>query len=209
MGLQRPITEAQIEEFGLNGYILLRQVICPSQVDVYSTYALLQRFTGHYENISETKSKDHYADVLGESLLLHLQPTIEAVCGRKLLPAYSFLRIYQTGSIIEKHTDRPSCEISASMTLGYRSSELWPLWVESRGKTVANTLDGGDLLIYRGSDIPHWRDRFNGRYWIQMFFHYVDAAGHYTDYKFDRRVLLGLPSIYKQSETLGKEDATR
>ena len=57
----------------------------------------------------------------------------------------------------------------------------------------AITLHRGDMLVYKGRELAHWRERFDGNYWIQAFFHYVDANGALASYKFDRRRGIGLP----------------
>lgn len=192
------VKTGDIRLFSLHGYVVLRDVIPRPHLDVYANYAMLQRFADYYEYEGATNSQNRYADILGESLLLHLQPLMERVSGRKLLPTYSFLRIYSSGAEMERHIDRPTCEISASLTLGYHAPSLWPLWVERDNEPVANFLDRGDLLAYKGCEIPHWREKFSGRHWIQMFFHYVDANGPFAGHKYDDRVMLGLPSKYRQ-----------
>ncbi len=187
---------SQQESFAKHGYILLHGVCDPASLAIYSTYALMQRFNDHYETIppDDLEGRYHrYADVLAESMLLHLQPAMERATGLNLLPTYSYLRIYETGNFLGRHIDRPSCEISGSLTLGYDASELWPLWVESKGQARPVTLAAGDMLVYRGRDLPHWRERFDGRYWIQVFFHYVDAAGPFVSHKYDGRSRLGGP----------------
>jgi hypothetical protein len=55
-------------------------------------------------------------------------------------------------------------------------------------------METGDLVIYRGCEVEHWREEFiapEGSYHIQVFLHYVDANGPYADYKYDRRPSIG------------------
>ena len=55
-------------------------------------------------------------------------------------------------------------------------------------------MEPGDIVIYRGCDLAHWRDPFNApedSWHIQAFFHYVDANGPYPEFKWDRRPMLG------------------
>ena len=47
------------------------------------------------------------------------------------------------------------------------------------------------MLVYRGADVPHWREAFDGKWCVQTFLHYVDADGQYTDFKFDGRERIG------------------
>jgi hypothetical protein len=64
------------------------------------------------------------------------------------------------------------------------------------GKKVI--LQPGDMVIYRGCDIKHWRDPYDGNQQIQVFLHYVDVNGKYADHKFDKRPMLGLISESKK-----------
>ena len=137
--------------------------------------------------------RDRYADPLMESILLHLKPTMEQVTGLSLFPTYSYLRIYEPGAVLARHKDRHACEISASVTLGYDAPEPWPLWLETHQHSRSITLHRGDMLVYKGRELEHWRERFDGNYWIQAFFHYVDANGPLASYKFDGRRGIGLP----------------
>ena len=57
-------------------------------------------------------------DMLSDTLLLVLQPIIEKEIGLKLIPTYSFMRLYTKGNSLAKHTDRESCEISTTIFLG-------------------------------------------------------------------------------------------
>ncbi len=188
-----------------NRYAVVRNSVDPGSMAVIRDYALMQRqHDKFYDREPITDSLDHYADVLGESLLLELKPLIERVTARKLLPSYSWLRIYYPGSELPKHIDRKSCEVSASLTVGYDADEHWPLFVESQGRDIAVELEPGDLLIYDGSDVPHWREKFSGRYWIQIFLHYVDEAGEQTAYRFDGRPAIGAPSARRPQPVPGR-----
>jgi hypothetical protein len=51
-------------------------------------------------------------------------------------------------------------------------------------------LDDGDGVVYRGCDLDHWRETCEApEGWImgQVFMHYVDANGPYSEYKYDKR----------------------
>jgi hypothetical protein len=50
------------------------------------------------------------------------------------------------------------------------------------------------MVIYRGRDLKHWREKFNppeDSWHVQGFFHYVDVNGPYADYKNDGRDTIG------------------
>ena len=104
--------------------------------------------------------------------------------------------MYKTGNVLNKHTDRESCEVSATLNLG---GDLWSIFItNSRGKEIEVKLNPGDLLIYAGIQLEHWREPFEGKECGQVFFHYNNKNGPYkTSNLYDKRTMLGLPQQYK------------
>ena len=76
---------------------------------------------------------------------------IEEVTGLELCPTYSYQRIYKQGQELDRHKDRPSCEISVTMNLG---GDPWPIYLEPSGKEgqkgIKVDLKPGDMLVYSG-----------------------------------------------------------
>ena len=181
-------------QFSKQGYLVLKQAISQETVEIAKDYFTMQIFNpGHYRKSAACpKAVDRYGDPLGESLLIHCRPLLEEHVGLRLHSTYSFVRLYRHGSDLRKHTDRPSCEISATLTIGYKASELWPMMLEVGGETKTIELDRGDLLVFQGNEQPHWREPFQGDQWIQVFLHYVDAEGNFQEYKYDKRAMLGI-----------------
>jgi hypothetical protein len=97
------------------------------------------------------------------------------------------LRIYVRGAELAKHTDRNSCEISATVPIEFESQNNWPLCIEVDGNVRKIELEPGDALIYKGIQIPHWREAFQGERQVQIFLHYVRKDGPYSEFKFDGR----------------------
>jgi len=99
------------------------------------------------------------------------------------------------GASLARHTDRPSCEISATVTVARRPDEAdWPLWFETRGgEAVPLAMAPGDAALHSGPDLAHWREPFAGEWQSQVFLHYVRADGPHADHKFDKRPRLGAP----------------
>ena len=137
-----------------------------------------------------------YGDLLMDGLLNTLLPDIEKASGLKLLPTYSYFRVYKKGDSLERHVDRPSCEISVSLCLGFEDGESWPIWIEVPRGAISVSLNPGDALLYRGIECPHWREAFEGNCQAQVFLHYVDQDGPCAEWKFDKgRSTAGLQSI--------------
>ena len=148
--------------------------------------------------IPETYS--HYADIVMETLLQKVKPIMEKESKVKLSETYSYARIYKKGDELKRHKDRYSCEISTTMHLG---GDEWPIYLEPSGKEgqdgVEVNLKPGDMLMYRGCDLEHWRSAFKGQDCGQVFLHYNDASGKDVEKnKFDGRSLIGLPSYFKK-----------
>jgi hypothetical protein len=131
-----------------------------------------------------------------DSLLLILQPLVEAITGKNLYPTYGYHRVYTAGAELPKHKDRVSCEISLNFCVGYfydtqDSTYKWNIFMD--GNEVET--DIGDLIIYKGLEVEHWRKPFicgDNSWQTQVFLHYVDADGEYSDYKWDGRENFGI-----------------
>ncbi len=128
-----------------------------------------------------------YGDFMMDGLLVELLPDIERASGLALFPTYSYFRVYKHGDTLAKHTDRPSCEISATLCLGFEAEKPWPIWIDSPQGPSSVILGPGDGLIYRGTECAHWRTIFKGTSQAQVFLHYVNQSGPYTEWKFDKR----------------------
>lgn len=126
-------------------------------------------------------------DVFMDGLLVDLLPLAESVTQLKLFPTYSYFRVYKQGDILVKHTDRPACEISLTLCLGYEDDNPWPLLLETPAGVASIELAAGDALIYRGTECAHWREPMKARRAAQTFLHYVDQNGPYAEWKYDKR----------------------
>jgi hypothetical protein len=130
-----------------------------------------------------------------DSLLEMLLPRIEGETGVRLYPTFSFFRVYKHGDVLRRHHDRQSCEISVTLNLGYAAAEPWPIWVEAAGTAKSFSLQPGDALLYRGIEVPHWRDSFPGEHCAQVFLHYVAQHGPYREWAFDKRPTLAISPL--------------
>ena len=194
-------------DFSKKGYCLIKNAVNPELRDFITQYALfdeMQDFTPDGQQVPNAHSK--YGDPAMETLLLNLHDLMQKHTGLELYPTYSFYRVYRPGDDLKIHKDRPSCEISATLCFNYSydtEDYTWPIYME--GNQVKQ--NPGDLVIYKGCELDHWRDVFDLRddnaWHVQGFFHYVDANGPYNDYKFDKRDSIGeVKDIKKQSYNL-------
>lgn len=101
---------------------------------------------------------------------------MEEITGLELEPAYDYCRIYPTGEVLHRHSDRPSCEVSVTLNLRNKGG-LWAFHWE--GGSVE--MEAGDAVVYRGCDVDHWREANPAEQTHQVFLHYVDMNGPYAE----------------------------
>jgi hypothetical protein len=149
-----------------------------------------------------------YAEPVIETLLGLATPMVQEHMGKELVPTYSWSRMYQHGSEMERHVDRDQCVVSGTLCLGYDLSNIeseetrekycWPIFFgPSNGrKNTKGTpvqLTPGQLCLYKGTEIEHWREPFRGVDHAQVFFHWVEKDDkNNEDLYFDSRPMLGL-----------------
>jgi hypothetical protein len=131
-----------------------------------------------------------------ETLMMKVLPVMEKHTELKLLPTYTYTRAYKKGDILRRHKDRHSCQISTTLHLG---GNEWPIYIDPTGGDNVPTgnqvdLKIGDMLVYSGCELEHWRDAFEGNVCVQTFLHYNDANGSFgKENIFDKRPMLGIP----------------
>ena len=129
-----------------------------------------------------------YGDWVMETLLIYMLDIMKKKTELKLIPTYTYTRLYEKGNVLKRHKDRPSCEVSTTLHLG---GNEWDIYLEPNNKI---SLKQGDMLIYAGCDLEHWREPFAGEICGQVFLHYNHANGPYAKTNLlDGRALLGLP----------------
>lgn len=123
-----------------------------------------------------------------DDLLVELLPRFEQITGKKLLPTYSYARLYKNGEELKIHTDREACEFSATITLGF-ADKVWPIYMgdESGANASKIKMKVGDAVVYKGIEKHHWRKKFKGLWQAQLFLHYVDADGPHAEWVWDKR----------------------
>lgn len=178
--------------FKKQGYVLVKNFISKEVAQYLFEY---QRFVAHAMAVFQNQTDDgqvpgsfgvRHGDPAFDSLMKQMKPKMEECTGLELWPTYTYTRLYRPGNELHKHTDRPSCEVSVTIKLSDTGEYNWPIWMKDK----EYTLEDGDAVIYRGCDLPHWREKCGGpdEYRMaQVFMHYVDKNGPYPDFKYDRR----------------------
>ena len=165
------------------------------------------KLVGNFNDAQVPNSYAKYADRVMETLLVDTIKVMQKKTGLRLVPTYSYCRLYKTGNILKRHKDRPSCEISTTLNLG---GDNWPIFIDPTGsnnvideyknihkpgapKGVKVDLKPGDMLIYSGCELEHWREPFKGKLCGQVFLHYNHADGQFAKSNlYDKRPMLGI-----------------
>jgi len=208
----RQAISKELAAFVANYFSIKKQVYdtCRQTRFISPYEVLLGEYEGADGQIPHTYS--NYSDIAMETLMLKCQPIMEKTTGLKLNPAYTFARIYKNGDVLKRHKDRFSCEISTTMNL---AGDPWALYlspnenvgipdgknitVESKAKGLKVDLKPGDMLVYSGCELEHWRNKFKGKECIQVFLHYNNRkTPGAKENIFDKRPHLGLPAWFKK-----------
>ena len=165
------------------------------------------KLIGTFNDRQVPNSYAKYGDRVMETLLVDTIKVMQKKTGLRLVPTYSYCRLYRTGNILKRHKDRPSCEISTTLNLG---GDPWPILIDPTGsdnvideyknihkpgapKGVEVNLKPGDMLIYSGCELDHWREPFKGNLCGQVFLHYNHADGQFAKSNlYDKRPMLGI-----------------
>jgi hypothetical protein len=153
-----------------------------------------------------------YADTLTETTSLLYGESLSQALNMNLSPTYNFIRIYEKGSILDPHRDRPACEISVTCPVTISDEKASTIYVSNyrvdyltaprrltleevkqRGDYTRVDLLPGDIMVYSGIDRYHWREELTSDYLIQFFMHFIQTDGRYADWVFDKRPYMGFP----------------
>ena len=196
----------ELANFGYNYLLLKREAVAWMHQNNY-----ISKFTpgfGTWADKQVPNTYSIYGDTFMETLMMKVLPVMQQHTDMNLIPCYTYTRIYKKGDILKRHSDRPSCEISTTLHLG---GNPWTIFLDPTGqKTVIDEykqiikpnapkgipidLEVGDMLVYSGCELEHWREPFEGNNCAQVFLHYNNVDGPFgTQNKFDKRPLLGIP----------------
>ena len=198
------------EQFQQDRYAYIENVITPERAS-----ELTQHLFDEYQKGNSTKedqcpkSNSFYNAPLLDKLHKELTEQLNDILDLDLEPSYCYARIYRPGEELHQHTDREACEISGTLTLGHDpDSDIWPFYIgediiDNVGKPL--TINIGDMVMYHGMELNHWREKYTGQWQTQVFFHYVKKDGAFKEHAGDKvrvpkdTITEGLKDMPKQS----------
>ena len=160
-------------------YKSIKNLISPEEAHEISE--IIKKSPKNEGDTQVPKSHAYYSLPVCNILLGRLADKVSELAGKKLRPTYTYCRVYLKGAVLTPHKDRPSCEYSVTLNL----SQTHPWTIYMGKKEVVQK--PGDGVLYKGCEIEHSRKEFEGDEYVQVFLHYVDAAGPHKDYVYDHK----------------------
>ncbi len=187
--------------FAENGYEVVRNVVSTDFLQHLKTQFEMMKDVEFFMTQKKNKyafgdsqspnSFSVYSAPFFESLALQLNDKMSQITNLKLYPTYTYARIYYKGAILNPHIDRPSCEYSTTLCID--STDIWDFYIKDRsGKENILKLNPGDMCVFSGCELEHWRKPYEGEMQMQCFLHYVNSEGPDADYKYDKRPMMGI-----------------
>jgi hypothetical protein len=176
---------AQLEK---NNFLFVPNFISQEQANFLQQEFYKLEVSGQY-------TKDKQAP--NSPAVYNFKPFLELLCQKTnevtnlieelVLPTYTYARIYKNGEVLERHRDRPACEISLTMNIG--GDAAWDISIQKpNGEEINLNLNQGDAMLYLGCVADHWRNTpFSGQNYSQIFLHYVRSNGPCAWAYFDKK----------------------
>ena len=235
-GLNPAVVHPAAKFFAENGWVKIDKYIDENMANLLYHHIQLEakRLSWFEDNSIEVADDIHgtftdkqapgdfskYGDPIFDALLSLGTEKMNELTGKELIPTYTYHRLYTQGTELKRHKDRPSCEISTTLCIGYDNSNVdasrypdwdWPMFVgpqsgEEGTDGMPIHMKPGDMLIYRGDVVEHWREPLWGNNHAQVFLHYNEKDGQYH-IPYDGRPLLGMPASFRSQEMIDKADS--
>jgi hypothetical protein len=181
-----------------NGYFVIRNFLEKDFVNFINQY-FFTRINSGQATIGDTQAPNSYifyGDPLIDTILGESAEKLSEISGYPLTPTYTYTRLYGKNDELLIHRDRPSCELSGTLSLGIPDNEeINPIYFsrnEDKSDAIEIKLNPGDLCLYYGCELYHWRPKFSNTWYLQAFLHYVNSDGPYKDNIYDGRLYLGM-----------------
>jgi hypothetical protein len=130
-----------------------------------------------------------YADPVAETLLQELLETVSKITETSIVPLCAYARVYVEGTELIAHTDRKECGLSTTINIG---GDIWPIFIRGYdGVDYEARLYPGDMLVFKGTDLVHWRNPLEEGECAQIFLHYSDDPSEI----YEGRKVLGMPYV--------------
>jgi hypothetical protein len=161
-------------------YTVLPSVLSADHVDALARYydALIDTGSWVFGDTQVSQRYGCHNEPLTRFFHYQLADYVGRVGGEPIRPSYCYVSAYRGGrASLRPHVDRKQCVYTMSLWIRGRDSaavEPWPLWLHSPDGIVSVTQSAADGVLFRGCELPHWRDQPPpGGACTALIFHYV------------------------------------
>lgn len=140
------------------------------------------------ENIC-TLSKCFYS-MLPNNIIDKFRPLVTEFAKCNINFTYDYARIYPRSEVLPMHIDRIACQYSVTVCIR-NTSDSWPFWVTNPDTQISESfvMSPGDCLLYKGCEVPHWRDPNPYADVYQVFLHFCDDQTYSKVSKTEPRIV--------------------
>lgn len=165
------------------GFVAVPNFIPPFHLGALRRYYRYKVRTGSFQ-LGDDQVGHRYA-AHGEPVAMYVHEqlalAVSEIVRAAIKRSYAYFVAYQSGSRLERHTDRPQCEYSVTLLIDSTPEPAeqspWPIKLDTPRGTVAVWQYLGEALLYRGRRLPHHRDRLPaGCTSSSLLLHYVDKG---------------------------------
>ena len=140
----------QLSQFVVEKYVHLKDFLDKDNCRELTNE--LKRLVAEQKTVKDDQcpvSEAVHGAMVFDKLLVDLLPHFEKASGKRLYATYSYARLYSPAEELVIHIDRASCEISATVTLGFEG-DVWAIYMGDEGKQNASRIDMavGDAVLY-------------------------------------------------------------
>lgn len=180
----RAVSDDRSRRIREDRYVALTEIFPESMLRILQDY---------YGRIIETKYKVRFAEntrrwefeeaPLANLINFQLCDAVARLTGEDVIPTYAFPVFYESGGNIWPHLDVIDNEVSLTMQLKLQpDGGSWPLLLEApKTKELKGvSMHNNDGVLYRGTEVPHWRDKMGPDYKVmQLIFAWraINATG--------------------------------
>jgi hypothetical protein len=170
---------AEAAQLAEDRHTKLRSVLPPGQIRALAGYYQQLIDSGDWE-LGDGQVARRYGwhnEPMARFFHHQLTGLVSGLAQAPVKPTYSYSSAYQAGAALKAHVDREQCDYTMSLLID-QSPEFeqhpWPLWFSAPHGHQSVTLGLGDAALFRGCELPHWREAspYPGRQ-TMLLFHYV------------------------------------
>jgi|APGre2960657404_1045060.scaffolds.fasta_scaffold00161_21 hypothetical protein len=152
-------------------YVVLNQVFTKEECKEMSETLWSEFKNNNYKYDNQCLKSPAFSDALQDKYTQRLQEKLESILVAPVEYQFNYSRIYFKDEILLPHKDKSNCKYNFSVTLDYYSGDVWPLFLYSNKEQqiIKLSLDQGDVLLYKGTELLHWRTPFTNTWQTQAF----------------------------------------